>query len=400
MTRKEETRVLVIDDDPAICDLIVEVIQELGVHAQSVVEKSEILRNVALDWDCVIVDLTMPDLDGIEVLRILSQNGCDAPIILISGFSTSMLNSARKLGEIRGLNIVDALTKPIDIGVLEAAVSAALETKTLQATGTNDPYDFSFDWTDADVDHGGVIPYYQPKIDVRTGELAGFEALARWWHPQKGLLPPSAFIPQAIAQGRIDEITMAMVERIAVDIRVWSERGDRPLVAMNVEADSLADLELPGRIGAALSEHDIDPDNLILEVTESGVFENLADAMDNLLRFRVKGYALSIDDFGTGHSTLSQLHDLPFNQLKIDKSFVDGIGRSTQSEAIVASTIDLAHRLGMEVVAEGVEDAKQIDFLRAQGCDQLQGYYFAKPMNAADVSLWRRRQTDPTFTAA
>ena len=169
---------------------------------------------------------------------------------------------------------------------------------------------------------------------------------------------------------------------------------------MNVEADSLADLELPGRIGAALSEHDIDPDNLILEVTESGVFENLADAMDNLLRFRVKGYALSIDDFGTGHSTLSQLHDLPFNQLKIDKSFVDGIGRSTQSEAIVASTIDLAHRLGMEVVAEGVEDAKQIDFLRAQGCDQLQGYYFAKPMNAADVSLWRRRQTDPTFTAA
>ena len=289
MTRKDETRVLVIDDDPAICDLIVEVIQELGVCAQSVVEKAEILRNVALDWDCVIVDLTMPDLDGIEVLRILSQNGCDAPIILISGFSTSMLNSARKLGEIRGLNIVDALTKPIDIGVLEAAVSAALETQTLQAASTNDRCDFNFDWTDADVDHGGVIPYYQPKIDVRTGELAGFEALARWWHPQKGLLPPSAFIPQAIAQGRIDEITMAMVERIAVDIRVWSERGDRPLVAMNVEADSLADLELPGRIGAALSEHDIDPDNLILEVTESGVFENLAERWTICCAFGSRG---------------------------------------------------------------------------------------------------------------
>ena len=400
MNETEKANVLVIDDDPDICSIIVEIAEDLGCNAQSSAEKKDILLKIKQSWDCVIVDLTMPDLDGIEVLRLLAQQDCRAPIILISGFSKGMLISARKLGEIRGLTIAETLTKPIDINKLETIVLDALALGKKAADDAPAKDAFASDWMDADVDHGGVIPYYQPKIDIKSGRLAGFEALARWWHPKNGLLPPSAFIPQAIENGKIDEITMAMVEKIAMDIKAWSGSGDTPMIAINVEADSLADLELPSRIEGVLNQHGVEAVNLILEITESGVFKSFVDAMDNLIRFRVKGYALAIDDFGTGHSTLSQLQDMPFNQLKVDKSFVDGIGQNVQSEAIVASTIDLAHRLGMNVVAEGVENVEQIDFLRAHGCDQLQGYYFAKPMNAADASLWRNRHAEQDFSAA
>lgn len=392
--------ILVIDDDPGICALIVDVAESMGCFPQSAAEKDDILHKIQRPWDCVLVDLTMPDLDGIEVLRLLSEQDNKCPVIIISGFAAGILDSARNLGEARGLTITETLTKPIQIDTLEKAVERALATNLAQPKELQKKVDADHNLFEANVDHGGVIPYYQPKVDARTGCLVGYEALARWWHPQKGLLSPATFIPQAIANGHINALTISMIESIAADMAKWSTSNCNKPVAINIEATSLSDLDFPGIVEDALRENGILTENIILEITESGIYSHAANALDNLIRFRVKGFKLSIDDFGTGHSTLSQLHKMPFNQLKVDKMFVDGIGISKQSEAIVISTIDLAHRLELEVVAEGVESEPQIEFLRHHGCDQLQGYYFSKPMNAADVCLWRSQTTDPIYSAA
>lgn len=400
MSMSNGKEILVIDDDPGICALIVDVAESMGCFPQSAAEKDDILHKIQSPWDCILVDLTMPDIDGIEVLRLLSEQDNKCPVILISGFAAGVLDSARNLGEARGLTIIEALTKPIQIDTLEKTIELALATNLAQPKKRQKKADADHNLFEANVDHGGVIPYYQPKIDARTGCLVGYEALARWWHPQKGLLSPAAFIPQAIANGHINALTMSMIECIAVDMTNWATSNCNKPVAINIEATSLSDLDFPGIVEAALRENGILTENIILEITESGIYSHAANALDNLIRFRVKGFKLSIDDFGTGHSTLSQLHKMPFNQLKVDKMFVDGIGVSKQSEAIVISTIDLAHRLELEVVAEGVESEPQIEFLRHHGCDQLQGYYFAKPMNAADVCLWRGQSADPIYSAA
>jgi diguanylate cyclase (GGDEF)-like protein len=240
------------------------------------------------------------------------------------------------------------------------------------------------------IDAGELRLYLQPKVDLATRRLVGAETLVRWQHPQRGLVPPLDFIPFAEQTGFVRQLTLWVFEEAA---RQWrSLAADTPLrLAVNLSTRDLMDVELPARFGAILRRHEVPASAFCLEITESAIMDDPARALATLRVLSDAGFKLSIDDFGTGYSSLAYLQRLPVNELKIDRSFVKGLVSSAGDAAIVRSTIDLAHHLGLSVVAEGIEDAALFDALAAMGCDEGQGYHLSRPMPLADFRAWAAR---------
>jgi diguanylate cyclase (GGDEF)-like protein len=236
---------------------------------------------------------------------------------------------------------------------------------------------------------------FQPKILLGTGEAAGFEALARWRHPELGLVSPAEFVPLAEASGLISALTSTVL-RLSLDAcRRWHDLG-RPLgVAVNISARSLDDPVLVGQVAAMLTASGVDPRWLTLEITESSVMENAARSIDVLLQLRSLGVRLSIDDFGTGYSSLHQLRGLPVHEVKIDKAFVDDVDGDGADRAVVRAVVELAESLGLTTVAEGVEHAAQAYALDALGVGQVQGYFYGRPMPEAVATEWLLPRSTP-----
>ncbi len=238
--------------------------------------------------------------------------------------------------------------------------------------------------------------FLQPKIDLGSGAVLGAEALVRWQHPQRGLVPPMSFIPFAEQTGFIRELTGWMIDRCATRSRALQQEGDTPYkFAINLSTRDLVDQSLPQRLSRLLARDHIDPKTLCLEITESAIMDDPQRALQTLQRLHDMGLRLSIDDFGTGYSSLAYLKKLPLHELKIDRSFVMAMERDVADLKIVRSTIDLAHNLGLSVVAEGVETAQVWALLNRLGCDEAQGYYIARPMPEADFASWAQQWTAP-----
>ena len=241
------------------------------------------------------------------------------------------------------------------------------------------------------IDNNELFLVYQPKIDLAAGRVVGVEALARWQHPKHGLIPPDKFIPMAERTGFIKSLTIWGLNTALSEYSSWRQQGLEIPVAVNISARSLQDMNLPDRIDELLKRHSVTPAHLELEITESVIMANPAHAMEILTRISRMGVALSIDDFGTGYSSLGYLKKLPVNAIKIDKSFVIHMIASANDATIVRSTIDLAHDLGLKVVAEGVEDSDIWDSLVELGCDVAQGYYMSRPLAAPEMTQWLRK---------
>jgi diguanylate cyclase (GGDEF)-like protein len=237
------------------------------------------------------------------------------------------------------------------------------------------------------IDGDELILHYQPKVDL-AGGIDGAEALLRWPHPERGLIPPAEFIPLAEHTGLIRRLTLWVLEAALRQSREWRRQGLDVALAVNLSAANLADPELPDDIADLLRRMDVPPDRLTLEITESTAMADPARAQDLLLRLRDLGVGLSIDDFGTGHSSLAYLSSLPVTELKIDRSFVTSIATDDSDAMIVRSTIDLGHNLGLRVVAEGVEDDHTLRWLSDHGCDLAQGYGLTRPLPAAELPTW------------
>ena len=232
---------------------------------------------------------------------------------------------------------------------------------------------------------GELRVHYQPKATLADGRVIGVEALVRWDHPQRGLLPPSEFIGVAETTGLIRTLTDVVLGRALGDCRRWRAEGAALSVAVNLSARVLLDTALPDRISGLLAEHGLPADCLELEVTESAAMQDPGQALDVLQRLRALGITLSVDDYGTGHASLSYLSRLPVSTLKIDRSFVSTMEVDGTDQVIVRSTIELAHALGLRVVAEGVETRGTWERLVALGCDEAQGYWLGRPGPAEDV---------------
>ncbi|MBW0148153.1 putative bifunctional diguanylate cyclase/phosphodiesterase [Marinobacter arenosus] len=227
---------------------------------------------------------------------------------------------------------------------------------------------------------------YQPKLNSRTGQLEQLEALVRWIHPELGFVPPEEFISLAEKSGQINDLTAHILKRVATDARAWNEQGVDAGVAINLSAKDLTWPALADHVAETFADWHHHLERITLEVTESALMEDPVEALATLHRLKALGVTLSVDDFGTGYSSLSQLRTLPVQELKIDKSFVLKLESEPQDQLIVRSTIDMAHGLGLKVVAEGVESLQGWQLLQQWGCDLAQGFYLSRPVAAADLA--------------
>jgi EAL domain-containing protein (putative c-di-GMP-specific phosphodiesterase class I) len=232
--------------------------------------------------------------------------------------------------------------------------------------------------------------YYQPKVSMTSANISAVEALIRWEHPTRGLVPPAMFVPFAEHTGYIKLLTRWVIREAVRQCGAWLREGLRLQVAVNISARDLMNRELPAEVATLLAEHGVPPALLCLEITESGFMEDPVHAQKVLDRLAELGVRLSIDDYGTGHSSLSYIMRLPVHELKIDRSFISRMGVNDELSTIVRSTIDLGHNLGLKVVAEGVEDLSVWNMLRTLGCDDAQGFYMSRPLSADALAAWIR----------
>jgi diguanylate cyclase (GGDEF)-like protein len=240
------------------------------------------------------------------------------------------------------------------------------------------------------VEHNELRLHYQPKVSMHSSHVSAVEALIRWEHPTRGLVPPVEFIPFAEHTGYIKLLTRWVIREAVRQCGAWLREGLTLQVSVNISARDLMNRELPEHVAALLAEHDVTPGLLCLEITESGFMEDPVHAQKVLDRLAELGVKLSIDDYGTGYSSLSYIMKLPVQELKIDQSFISRMATDDEISTIVRSTIDLGHNLGLQVVAEGVEDAAVWNMLRALGCDDAQGFYMSKPLEANALASWLR----------
>ena len=313
------------------------------------------------------------------VLRALAEAACEADIILFSGADARVVRTAARLGEDQGLRIKELLHKPMEIAELESILSSF--------AGTS-PADFETALRSA-IETSDMTIDLQPKVGLTNEHewvVEGVEALARWTWPGHGPIPPGEFIPLAESSGLIEDLSDVVIDKAVRQVCELHRHGFAIDLAVNLSALTLAASDAPDRVSKILERHGLDPARLIVEVTESAAMEDGPLAMENLTRFRLKGMKLSMDDFGTGYSSLVQLYRMPFSELKIDRSFVREIDSKEEARVIVRSIVDLAHNLNLTVCAEGVETHETLAFLRSVGCNQAQGYLFAKPMDQAGLT--------------
>ena len=371
-------RLLIVDDEAPLCSFLEKVGAQLGFETKSLTDASRVVATLReYRPSVVIVDLKMPHHDGVTVLQEMRDARCTAQIIVISGLDQRVLHTAAKLGRSHGLRMLGALQKPIRGADLKALLQQGLGARR----------EFTRSDLERAMQNNELVVHYQPKI-VRNDEglwiIGGAEALVRWQHPTQGLLLPESFVGVAEQSDLIATLTDYVLHTCIHQLAGWLARGLKLTLAVNMSARLIEDLRFPGRMRGVLREYAVPGSSLILELTESAAMADPAKAMDVFLRLRVSDISLAIDDFGTGFSSLKQLYQLPFDQLKIDRTFIHELPGDDEARAIVRATVDMAHALGMSVCAEGVETRAALEYLESVGCDQAQGFLISRPVPAVE----------------
>lgn len=382
-----KARIVVIDDEPDIGELIAMIAERAGITCTSITDPAKLKDAIADDVMMVMIDLLMPAMDGVELLRQLGQCRFRAPIVLMSGYDRNVLRSADELAMVLGLNVAGLLTKPFRVSEVEGILRKVRDGPPPSGSKSKHDAPLGDDEIRGALNADHVIVHYQPQIDFATSEVAGLEALVRLHHDVRGTVYPGAFIASTERLGLIDTLTSLVVEKAFTEFRDVPALCQATL-SINVSACSLTDLAFPDRLAQLAEQHEVPLERMIIEITESGLIEELGKALDILTRLRLRRVGLSIDDFGTGYSSMAQLQRIPATELKVDQTFVRTMLTDKLAAAVVEKTIDLSHQLGLKVVAEGVETEAQADALRRLGCDTGQGYFFCRPAPMPDIIGW------------
>jgi EAL domain-containing protein (putative c-di-GMP-specific phosphodiesterase class I) len=337
---------------------------------------------------CVLLlDLEMPTMDGPELLSALRRRRIDIPVVVVSSRERALMHSVSHLGIILGLRILDTVQKPLSRDTLGTALAKwqpatavpAVRPQTLPIDG---------DALRLALDRAELHVHYQPQIEIRTGAVRGVEALVRWQHPTLGLISADRFIPLAEQSGVIHELTLQVLNQALLQVACWSAENLDLTVAVNISPLLLDRAELVNEISSLQRGYGVAAEQIILEVTESSLLTDAGAALEVLTRLRLRGFGLSLDDYGTGFSSMQQLARIPFTELKIDKSFVQGAHGRERLQVMLRSAVEMANELGMVTLAEGVEQREDLQILQQCGCTLAQGWLFAKAMPAAELAKW------------
>jgi len=382
-------KILVIDDEIALCELICSEAQALGLECASTTDPTTFFSLLTPDVTLIVMDLMMPGMDGIELLRTLAHRECKVGIILMSGVGRRILETAHATGEALGLAIVGHLLKPFRLSDLDREltkhVTAVISSVALES---DSPAIEDGELRRAIEDEEFVL-HYEPQIEIATGKVFGIEALVRWNHPERGLIFPPRFVSQLEGLKLIDQLGWIILRRGMSELSIFAESlGYLPRLSVKVPMHSLHNLSFPDKLEMTARTYGIPLNRIALEINESGLIQELSHSLDVLTRLRMKSVLLSIIDFGNGFSAMQNLRHIPATELKIDESFVQNIGRHDRDGVLVLKTIEIAHELGMTVAAEGVGTEAQLAFLRLYGCELAQGSLFTRPMAPTSLVDW------------
>ncbi|QQP94718.1 EAL domain-containing response regulator [Lysobacter enzymogenes] len=398
---KSALSVLVVEDHGFQRRMALRLLAELGVSAlHEAADGAAALRLLrelpqaagADPVDLVLVDLDMPGMDGIEFIDRLAQQRLARAVLVVSALDPALLHTVQTMARACGLRVLDALAKPLTKAKLEEALTSLRQTKADEEPPTT-PQVTPAEARTA-LETGQIEPWFQLQVELSNGRAIGVEALARWRHDDGRVILPKHFVPLLEAQDLLDELTERMLAQACRHKRGWDREGLRLKLSVNVSASTLDDVGAADRYQRIVREAGVAPSEVVLELTESSLMADAARGLAVLARLRLKGFGLSIDDFGTGWSSLSQLSQVPFTELKIDQEFVAGASQRPRKRAVVEASLDLARKLGLDAVAEGVETVEDWQMLAELGCAVAQGRLIGEAVPGAELraalARWRR----------
>jgi len=351
------------------------------------------LEQAATPPDVVLVDLDLPEMDGIEFIGHVASRKLARSIALTSALDPALLNTVQGMTRAYGLRV---------LGVVEKPLTSAKLAEVLQQFHLNEDLEISEPVVEVHratlqraLDADEFEPWFQPKVALTSGHVVGVEALARWRQGER-VIGPSQFIGVLEREGLIDAFTERMLAASCQWRKRWAQDGVELKIAVNVSMLNLNKVDAADRFQQIVQDHGVKPRDIVIEVTESSVMSEAAHALNVLARLRLKGFGLSIDDFGTGYSSLAQLSQIPFTELKIDRGFVTGAPRQPRKRAVVETSLDLARKLQLTVVAEGVETVEEWQMLAELGCHQAQGFLISRALPGAELTAgiraWQHRE--------
>jgi len=382
---------LVAQADPAQRRALVDLLGQLGASRVTDVPDGHLAlqtleAGLAPAVNVAIVDLALPGMDGLELIRRLGQVQVPARLVVTGAQPADLLFSVETLAEAYGVELLGVIARPVSAAKLKPLLDnySPLARPPRKPGGPR----FTFQQIGIGLQKRQFEPFFQPKIELATGQVKGLEAFARWRHPEHGVLGPASFMEALEESGRIDFLDWSMIELSVERCRWFQEQGIPAPISLNIAPETLAHPAFVRQIGAALERHKVLPDYITFELPESSVLNTNPDFIERLVRLRMMGFGLAIDDYGTGRSNLQLLARIPFTELKIDRSFVDGASKRRPLGTVLRSCLNLAHSLDRMSVAVGVETRQDWDFLQSLGCTYAQGYHIANPMEATAFPAW------------
>lgn len=393
-------RVMVVEDHGFQRRMALRLLGELGItgareagHGAGALETLRALkqRNAADAPDVLLVDLDMPGMDGIELIEHLAREALVPAVVLVSALDPALLATVQAMSQAYGLRVIGSIEKPLTAGKLGAVLARSADTVEVLPLAEEE---VSGEGLRAALADGCIVPWYQLQVEIPNGQAIGVEALARWERPDGTVLLPGRFLAAIEREGLSAALTDAMLEQGCRALVKWARAGCCLRLSVNVSPTTLADTGSADRYHRIVVGNGVDPRDVMFEITERSVMGDAAGSLGVLARLRLKGFGLSVDDFGTGYSSLLQLSQIPFTELKIDQEFVSGAENLPRKRAMIEASIDLARKLGLQVVAEGVETVEEWRMLSELGCGVAQGFLVAAPVRADELlealGHWRR----------
>ena len=370
-------QLFVVDDEQGIRDYVSVVATRVGFIPNAAKDGQELVALLDQKTPAVLVlDLNMGETDGIQILSLLASRSVTAKIVIFSGSDIRVLETARQLGEQRGLSVAAVLQKPPQKAELLNVLQKLYA----------DIEPFSAAMLRRCLDENLLTLHFQPKISLTTFEVLGCEALLRCQDRAARSVAPETVIRLAEDSGLIDEVSVWVFRNAIAQCRHWRNLGIDLSMAINLSAHSSRNPELPSLFAAICTENNVPTDAVTIELTESAAMDDELVSKETLIRLRVKGFKLSVDDFGTGYSSLLRLKQLPFTEVKVDKSFVMNLHGSRDDAAITKAIIQLAHSLDLHSVIEGAETQQALDYAAAFGCHEAQGFFISKPVIGEEIA--------------